>query len=120
MAKTWVLDTETKGTGARMVPLESLTKRPSAAEPVLAPRQPVRPPEPEGPKPRAPHKFKIVDLMSRQMLADGASTREAVDVLGDVRSVVDVSVYSWDEERARWRLLTLPERRALWELAHRP
>jgi hypothetical protein len=28
MAKTWVLDTETKGTGANMVPLERVQKKP--------------------------------------------------------------------------------------------
>jgi hypothetical protein len=29
MAKTWVLDTETKGTGAEMVPLEKTLKKPA-------------------------------------------------------------------------------------------
>ena len=29
VAKTWVLDTETKGTGANMVPLEKVQKKPS-------------------------------------------------------------------------------------------
>ena len=31
MAKIWVLDTETKGTGANMVPLEKTQKRPEPA-----------------------------------------------------------------------------------------
>jgi hypothetical protein len=30
MRKTWVLDTETKGTGANMVPLEKVQKQPEA------------------------------------------------------------------------------------------
>ena len=30
--KVWVLDTETKGTGAQMVPLESTLKRPQPKE----------------------------------------------------------------------------------------
>ena len=29
MGKTWVLDTETKGTGANMVPLEKVLKKPA-------------------------------------------------------------------------------------------
>ena len=56
-AKTWVLDTETKGTGANMVPLEKVLEKPEpapaprratpAAEPPRrAPRQPARRPAP--------------------------------------------------------------------------
>jgi hypothetical protein len=42
MAKTWVLDTETKGTGANMVPLEKVLKRPEAPEkPLPRPKRPV-------------------------------------------------------------------------------
>jgi hypothetical protein len=41
MAKTWVLDSETKGTGARMVPLEDVLEKPkpaaSSSPPVRAP-----------------------------------------------------------------------------------
>jgi hypothetical protein len=54
MAKTWVLDTETKGTGARMVPLEDVIedsprparrrrKRPPRSQPVEAKPQRPRP-----------------------------------------------------------------------------
>jgi hypothetical protein len=32
MAKVWVLDTETKGTGANVVPLEKVLERPEPAE----------------------------------------------------------------------------------------
>jgi hypothetical protein len=32
MAKTWVLDTETKGTGANMVPLEKVLKEPGSED----------------------------------------------------------------------------------------
>jgi hypothetical protein len=117
MAKTWVLDTETKGTGAHMVPLESVTKRSSEVEPVFVPRKPA-PREPEPPKPRSPHKFKVIDLMTRQTLLQDAGTRQTVDLLGGVRSNVDVNVYTWDEGRARWRLLSGAEQRALWDLAH--
>ncbi|MFZ0088297.1 MAG: hypothetical protein WAL63_02235 [Solirubrobacteraceae bacterium] len=118
MAKTWILDTETKGTGAHMVPLDRVTRRPSTTEPVFVPREPTRPPEPEAPMPRAPRTFKIVDVMTRRTLAEGVGARAAVDRLADVRSIVDVNVYAWDESRAGWRLLTFSDRRALWELAH--
>jgi hypothetical protein len=41
--KTWVLDTETKGTGANMVPLEKVLKKP---EPAPAARRPAPAAEP--------------------------------------------------------------------------
>ena len=118
MAKTWVLKTETKGTGAQMVPLESVEQRPTAIEPVFVPRKPAKPAEPAPPKPRARRRFRIVDVMTRQELADGVSAREALDVLSDARSVVDVNVYVWQEERSRWRPLTFAERRVMWDRAH--
>ena len=121
MGTTWILDTETKGTGAHMVPLDRVTRRPSTDEPVFKRRPGYEPPR-EAAEPVElavrPHAFRIVDLMSREMLADDASVREAVDVLADVRSVVDVNVYTWDAGRGDWRLLTFSERRALWDLAH--
>jgi len=116
MGKVWVLHTETKGTGATMVPLERVTKRAAAPEPVTVPRKPP-PRRPKPPEPRPPRRFRIVDLMTRQTLADEASAGEAIDVLKGVRSVVDVNVYVWQEDRDRWRMLTFPEERAMWELA---
>jgi hypothetical protein len=118
MGKTWVLHTETKGTGAQMVPLESVQKRSSPVEPVFVPRQPAPAPKPEPAAPRPRRKFKLVDVMTRQTLLEGAGAREAVDVLKGIRSIVDVNVYVWQSERERWRLLTLAEQRSLWDLAH--
>jgi hypothetical protein len=117
MAKTWVLRTDTKGTGAQMVPLESTKQRSTTAEPVLVPRERVAEPESEVRSARAPHRFRVVDLLTRETLADDVSTREAVHALKNVRSVVDVNVYVWAESRGRWRPLTLGERKSLWELA---
>lgn len=113
---TWVLDTGTKGTGATMVPLERTTKRPSEPEPLSVPRKP-RPRAPEAPKPRPPRRFRVVDLMTRRPLVDDVSAAEALDSLRDVRSIVDVNVYVWDEGRGHWRLLTYPEQRVMFDLA---
>ena len=41
--KTWILDTDTKGTGANVVPLEKVLKKPEAEPPK---RRPASPPEP--------------------------------------------------------------------------
>jgi hypothetical protein len=50
--KTWVLDTDTKGTGARMVPLEDVVKKPEAAAPAPKPL-PKSPPKRTTPAPAA-------------------------------------------------------------------
>ena len=50
MARTWVLDTDTKGTGARIIPLEDVLEKP---EPKARPTAPVRKPTGSTPK-RAP------------------------------------------------------------------
>ena len=116
MAKIWVLDTETKGTGAQMVPLESVLEKPAPSrEPFFVPRKP-KPREPKPPEPPAPRRFKVVDVVSRAVLAEGASTRDALGVLSDVRSIVDVHVSVWEPKTDRWRLLTLGEQRTLWNL----
>jgi hypothetical protein len=117
MGRVWVLDTETKGTGANMVPLERVTKRPSLAEPVLTRREQPPREQPE-PAPRAAPKFRIIDVMTRQTLADDVSTREAAAVLGGIRSIVDVSAYVRRDPEARWQLLPLSDLRALLDLAH--
>ena len=100
-----------------MVPLESIEQRSSAVKPVFVPREPLRRAKPET-GPRAPKRFKVVDVMTRRPLVDDAGTRETVEALKAVRSIVDVSVYVWQEERQRWRLLSLAEQRAVWDLAH--
>jgi hypothetical protein len=116
MGTTWVLRTETKGTGATVVPLDSVQERPASSDPLYVPPKPM-PREPEPPAPRLPRRFRIIDVMSRQRLVDDVGTAAAVKALGTVRSVVDVSVYVWQPERERWRLLTFPEQRALFDLA---
>ena len=114
MAKRWVLDTETKGTGAEMVPLEKAHAGGDRRGPIVV-RDPA--PEPERPpEVRKPSKFKIVDVMTRQVLAEDVGTRKAVEVLDGMRSVVDANVYRWDERTASWQQLSQGDRRKLWEL----
>jgi hypothetical protein len=114
MAKTWILDTETKGTGAHVVPLEKALKRPRAEEDLalVALERPPRVTQPV--EPPAPRQFKIVDIRSSQVLAEGVSASAAVDLLEGIDSVVDVRIYVWMREAKRWRLLTLAEQKALW------
>ena len=116
MAKVWVLDTETKGTGAQMVPLEKTLKQP-AAEPVRrrarsAPKQKPRRREAE---PAPPRRFRVIDALSREVMAEDAGLSETVELLGHVRQPVDVSVYVWEPKADDWRLLTRRERSLLWD-----
>ena len=119
MGRVWVLDTETKGTGAEMVPLDTLVKKPAArSEPRLAaPKRKAREVKAE---PRAPRRFRIVDITTRAVLADDVGAREALSTLAGVRSTVDVEVFVWEPKRERWRLLTLAEQRTLWERRPEP
>jgi hypothetical protein len=102
-----------------MVPLESLVKekRTRNDEPRFVSRRAVRDPEPDISEPRAPRRFRIVDVMTRRALVDDGSARAAVDALKSVRSIVDVDVYAWNDERDRWQRLTFAEQRAMMVLA---
>jgi hypothetical protein len=117
VAKTWILDTQTKGTGAHIAPLKDGSPRP---ERELATVTFDRPPRPvEEPQPPAPRVFKVVDVMSAQVLAEGADTRETLELLAGMRSVVDARIYVWAPSAKRWRLLSIAEQRALWQLRNR-
>jgi hypothetical protein len=110
----WVLETQTKGTGANMVPLER-THRKSGSDTVPGFFFPdPKPRAPEAPGPRKPREFKVVDLMTRQVLVEGVDARAVVGALEDVRSIVDVSVSVWEPDAERWRLLTFGETQTLW------
>jgi hypothetical protein len=119
MARTWVLDLDPSGTGAEMRPLDAIVQKPKR-EPDLALVRPKRKPRPEPePEPAKPRRFKVVDVMTGAVKAEDASTRATVELLEGVRRIGDVQVYVWNHEADRWRLLTLGEQRALWELRRR-
>ncbi len=119
MAKTWVLDTETKGTGAEMVPIErKLARRGRERDLALvdlggAPKPPTGAPAP------APTRFKVVDVLSSTTLAEDVGVREALRALEGMRSVLDARIFVWSPERGRWRILPLQEAKRLWELRDR-
>lgn len=114
MGKVWVLDTETKGTGANMVPLDRVLRQPGSGAvegfrlPVLKPQAPAPAP------PRVPHRFKVVDVVTREVLAEGTDARATVERLEQVRSIVDVTIWVWQPDHERWRMLSLEEARGLW------
>jgi hypothetical protein len=115
MGRTWVLDTETKGTGAQMVPLDKVVKQPDpSSKPLFVPRK-RRPKPPPEPAPRAPRRFKVVDISTRAVLAEEVDARATLDLLGGIRSSVDVNVSVWEPSTEAWRLLTLREKQLLWD-----
>jgi hypothetical protein len=114
----WVLDHETKGTGAQMVPLDKKLDADRQSGGLVVVQQRPRKPEP-APEPRGPRRFRVVDVMSRKVLAEGADARTTIGVLEGVRSVVDVSVYVWEEKAAKWQQLTQRETQMLWGMRGR-
>ena len=117
VAKTWILDTETKGTGAHIAPLKDGSPRPERELVTVTFERPARPVE--EPAPPAPRVFKVVDVVSTRVLAEGADTRETLALLAGMRSVVDARIYVWAPGSDRWRLLSIAEQRALWQLRNR-
>jgi hypothetical protein len=118
MAKTWVLDTETKGTGAHIVPLKSRAR--DGREKELAIVQLERPPRPPQAPAEEPHtRFRVIDVMSASVLGEDLDAEDAVHELANMRSALDARVYVRSYSDARWRLLSLADTRALWQLAHK-
>jgi hypothetical protein len=117
MAKVWVLDTDTKGTGAQMVPLETIETAPPPRTPFVAAAAKPAPPPRATPAPRAEKEFKVVDVMTRRVLAEGTDARATVQLLEGIRSVVDVNIHVRDRGAEGWRWLTMGEKKLLW--AHR-
>jgi hypothetical protein len=114
VGKVWVLDTETKGTGANMVPLDRVLQKGSNSVPGFVLPE-LKPPEPKSAEARAPRQFKVVDVVTREVLAEGTDARATVKTLEDVRSIVDVTIWMWHPETERWLLLPLDDARALWD-----
>jgi hypothetical protein len=109
-----VLDSGTKGTGAEMVPLDKVLKKPAPKrEPVFAAPKPRSRPA-AAPEPRQPRRFRVVDVVSGRVIAEDADARATVRSLEQVRSVVDVRVYVWQPKAEKWRLLSFGEQKALW------
>ena len=98
-----------------MVPLDSIVRKPApSGRPLFVPPKPP-PRPPKEPEPPAPRTFKVIDVTTREVLAEGTGARATLDVLNTVRSTVDVNMYVWEPKPERWRLLTLDEQRLLWE-----
>jgi hypothetical protein len=113
VGKIWVLDTETKGTGANMVPLERTLKKPASDRVrgfVFAERKPPAPPAPPGPR-----QFKVLNVVTREVLAEGADARTTIALLEQFPSIVDVIIWVWNPSAERWRMLSLDETRVLWD-----
>ena len=71
------------------------------------------------PEPVPPRRFRVIDALSRQVLADDANAPETLEVLRGVSQPVDVSIYVWEPRPEQWRLLTSREKKLLWEARQR-
>jgi hypothetical protein len=97
-----------------MVPLESILRKPAGHSDAIyvPPPRPAKAPAPA--EPRSARMFKVIDVRSREVLAEDATARATIKVLNGVRSIVDVNVYVWMPSAEKWRLLTFDEQRLLW------
>ena len=111
MGKVWILDTETKGTGANMVPLDRVLRQPGSDAVAGFDLPALRQPAPTDVGPRAPRRFKVVNVVTREVLAEGTGLRATVERREQVRSIVDVTISVWQPDTERWRLLSLEEAR---------
>lgn len=120
MAKTWVLDTETKGTGAHMAPLERADRK-AGEQRELSTVTFKGPPSERSHSlpPRAKQRFKVVDVLSGRVLGEDVSAAEAVQALHGLRSVLDARISVRSAEAQRWKLLSLDEQKALWRFRDR-
>jgi hypothetical protein len=118
--RVWVLDTETKGTGAHIAPKRDDTRtgapeRPLALVDLHPTDSHAHAPSSAGPEHRSPLRFRVLDVMTSRVLAEDVSAREVIAALEQVRHAVDALVFVREPDRGRWRLLTVEERRHLWE-----
>ena len=74
-----------------------------------------RPSKPRAPEPRAPRRFRVLDVVTRRVLQEDAGVRETLHLLGGVERMNDVNVSVWEAGEERWRLLHIAEQRMLWE-----
>ena len=88
MGKAWVLDTETKGTGANVVPLEKVLKQPEPAEgPLPRPRPaPERRSDAAGPR-RRPRARSAEPERTTTALPPGHVRKKATGEIGKVQAV---------------------------------
>jgi hypothetical protein len=97
-----------------MVPLDRVTRKGSTSVPAFVLPE-LKPPEEQPPAPRPPRRFKVVDVVTREVLAEDTDARATVKALEGVRSIVDVTIWLWQPETERWLMLPLEDSRALWE-----
>jgi hypothetical protein len=116
MGREWVLDLDPSGTGAEMRPLDRVIRKPAPKTELTLVRRKRQPRPAPQPEPRKQRRFKVVDVMTLGVMAEDASLRATVDLLGPVRHLGDVRIYVWSDEADRWRLLTLGEQRSIWQL----
>jgi len=112
MGKVWVLDSETKGTGAHMAPLPRA--RPAREGDLSITRFAAPPRAKATPPRRLPRRFRVLDVLGNRVLADDVQAPQALAALSQLHKALDARVYVREPPSDRWRLLTLAETRTLW------
>lgn len=108
------METETKGTGAEMRPLAKQQPPAATASQIVVAKRRVKR-RARVAEPRGPRSFKVVDVMTREVIAEDFGAQATVALLRTLRSVVDIDVFVWEQKPGRWRQLSFGEKRALWD-----
>jgi hypothetical protein len=88
MSKTWVLDTETKGTGANVVPLEKVLEQPSKDDESGPTRRKRAAPQPNrGPSSTRPRKSQRPPETTSTPLPPGHVRKKTTGEIGKVQAV---------------------------------
>ena len=114
MGKVWILDTETKGTGAHVAPIEKADDGAAHGGRGAIVVRERKAPAPKPPEPTGPRLFKVVDVMTKRVLAEDAPLAATVELLEGVRSIVDVSIFVWERGAGSWQELSLREKQMVW------
>jgi len=125
MARTWVLDTETKGTGAHIAPLKRHDGSRSRKLNLIRFRPPAAArgsgsDAAEQSLPARALRFKVVDILAARVLVEDVTLSAALRSLGSLRKAIDARVYVRRVQGGRWELLSLADTRRLWSLRARP
>jgi hypothetical protein len=75
---------------------------------------------PKPPEPPAPRRFRVLDVVTREVLLEDGSVREMLSLLGTVEHMNDVNLYVWEPGGERWRLLSIAEQGVVWERRKQP
>ncbi len=113
MGKTWILDSETKGTGAVMVPLNK-AKKLHKDKPLQVVQGISGRPAPKS-RPRLPTLFMAKTIYGHRLKVK-VQGAELVRFLATVNRPQDIQIFAYDRKRGDWFLVPSHDSKLIWRL----